>query len=516
MPLEANCVIGRNWLNQYFLMEEKQIKQSERSRYRSSFGATLLFSGVQIYQILIRIIKSKFMAVLIGPVGFGISSLLRSTTDTISVITNLGLNTSSVKTIASANREGDKDLLAKHITVQRRLIWLTGIIGMLICAIFAPLWSDLSFGNSAYVWAFVAVSTIVLFDQLNKGELALLQGMQQRKKLARANIWGQTLNAIVTIPLYYIYGVDAIVASLVLGSLIALIISFSFSRKMDVGRVHLSWKETFVIGHEMVKLGFFLSLQSIMTMITIWIIRNYINSIGGLEEVGLYSAGTAIIGSYIGLVFSAISTDYFPRLASVKNNEELNLVVHTQAELTILLLAPLIVAFLVFIKPVIVFLYSDKFLPIEYMMYWAVGGVLVQAMAWAISHTLLAKAKPSYFFFNELIVTAWGLPVKLLCYNYWGLAGFGMATVIVYSLYLVQVLFLTNKLFGLLYNSSLWKLFVLLNIPVLCTVFLKYVFDESLGYLCGGSIFIITSIYSIIKLNQKLGLRTLLESRLKK
>lgn len=497
-------------------LEQTSEQQSERSRYRSSFAATLLFSGVQIYQIIIRIIKSKFVALFIGPAGMGIQSLLHSTTDTISAATNLGLNTSSVKTIAAANRDGNTDLIAKNVTAQRRLIWITGLVGMLICAVLAPVWSQTSFGKSDYTWSFVAISLIILLDQLNKGELALLQGMQQKKQLARANVIGQTLNAVITIPLYYFFGVKAIVSAFVIGSLISLSISLYYSQRLHIAKVKMPWKETFSYGKEMIKLGFFLSLQFLMSTLVIWIIRIYVSKVGGVEEVGLYSAGTAIVASYIGLVFTAIATDYFPRLAATKSNEEMGKAVRTQAELTILLLAPLVIAFLVFIKPVIILLYSDKFLPIENMMYWAVGAVLVQAMGWALSHTLLAKAKPSYFFLNELAATVWGLPIKLLCYKYWGLTGFGMATMICYGIYLVQVIMVCKKLFGLSYCWSVWKLFLLLNIPIALTVIVKLVISGFLGYMCGIVILIIVSGYTLFKLNQKMDLKAYMNARIKK
>lgn len=496
--------------------QEKTQQQTDRSLYRSSFAATLLFSGVQIYQIIIRIVKSKFVALFVGPAGMGIQSLLHSTTDTISAATNLGLNTSSVKTISAANREGDTTLIAKTVTAQRRLIWITGLVGMLICAAFASQWSQTSFGNSDYTWSFVAISIIILLDQLNRGELALLQGMQQKKQLARANVIGQTLNAVITIPLYCFFGVKAIVAAFIIGSTISLIISRYYSRRLNVINVEMTWKDTFTYGKEMIKLGFFLSLQFLMSTIVIWVIRNYVSKVGGIEEVGLYSAGTAIVASYIGLVFSAISTDYFPRLAATKSNDEMNLAVTTQAELTILLLAPLVVAFIVFIKPLIILLYSDKFLPIENMMCWAVGAVLVQAMGWAMSHTLLAKAKPSYFFLNELAATVWGLPIKLLCYKYWGLTGFGMATMVCYGLYLIQVVIITKILFGLNYDWSIWKLFVLLNIPIIGTVFIKYLTSTSLGYIGGSMVLLITVCYVCFKLNQKMNIKAYLSSRLKK
>lgn len=495
--------------------EENKKQQAERSRYRSSLGATLLFSGVQIYQILVRIIKSKFVALFIGPAGMGIQSLLYSTTDTISAATNLGLNTSSVKTIAAANRESNKDLIARNVTAQRRLIWITGLIGMLICAALAPLWSMTSFGNHDYTLAFVIVSTIVLLDQLNRGELALLQGMQQKKQLARANIIGQTLNAAITIPLYYFFGIKAVVAALVLGSLISLLISLYFSRKLKIAKVHMPWKETFSIGREMIRLGFFLSLQYVMQTLVIWIIRNYVSRLGGVDDVGLYSAGTAIVTSYLGLVFTAIATDYFPRLAATKNNDEMNAAVHTQAELTLLLVAPLVVTFLVFCRFVIVLLYSDKFLPIENMMYWSVGAVLLQTMGWAMSHTLLAKAKPSVFFFNELAATAWSLPLKLICYKYWGLTGFGISTMITYLLYLFQVLVVTRRVFGLMYESYVWKLFFILSVPIFLTVLSRLLLSDIMSYVIGVGMLLLACLFSAIKLDQRIGLRVIIQSKIK-
>lgn len=491
-------------------MGEEKNNTPERNQYRSSFAATVLFSGVQIYQILIRIIKSKFVAILIGPLGMGIQSLLHSTTETIYAATSFGLRTSSVKTIAAANREGDKNTIAKSIAVLRRLIWITGMLGLLVCALFSPIWSNASFGNNAYIWSFVGVSLVILFDQLNGGELALLQGMQQKKKLARANVIGQTINALITIPLYYFWGVKAIVAALVLGSFISYIISYVYARRLEVHKVQLSWRETFSIGREMMKLGFFLSLQSLMANMVVLIIRNYVSSTGGVEEVGLYSAGTTIITTYIGLVFTAIATDYYPRLAATRDNSELSDAVHTQAELTILLLAPIAISFIVFCQPAILLLYSEEFLPVVNMMYWAIAAVLFQAAAWAVSYTLLAKAKPTVFFINELISTAWGLPLKLLCYKYWGLTGFGMATMITYCLYLIQVLLISKKLFSFTYKSSIWKLLFSLYVPVGLTVVLKLMVSDLWGYIFGTTILILSAGVVFYKLNKLMDLRSYL------
>jgi hypothetical protein len=137
-------------------------------------------------------------------------------------------------------------------------------------------------------------------------------------------------------------------------------------------------------------------------------------------------------------------------------------------------------------------------------------------MGWAVSYTLLAKAKPIYFFLNELASTVWGLPIKLYCYSQWGLTGFGMATLIVYALYLLQVLIVTKKLFGISYEFSIWKLYLFLNIPVVITVFIKLLVPESWGYICGTLVLLIAGGYAVNKLNRMMDLKAYFGGKINK
>lgn len=494
-------------------MAEGKITQSERSNYRSSFGATLLFSGVQIYQIIIRIVRSKFIALFIGPLGMGITSLLRSTTDLISASTNLGLKTSGVKTVASAKAEGDMERISKTITVLRRLILLTGLVGAAICAFFSPVWSKISFGNNDYMWSFVFVSVIILIDQLNNGELVLLQGMQQRRMLAKANIIGQTIGLVVTIPLYYFYGVAAIVWVLVLSSVITFCVSRSFTRKLIIPKAKISWRETFDIGREMIKLGIFLSLQYLFAQASLYIIRNFISNWGTLDDVGLYGAGTSIVDGYLGLIFTAMATDYFPRLAATHSNNEMNAAVKGQAEISMLLFAPIVVAFLVFLKPIIVLLYSNKFLPIEGMMYAAMSATIIKALAWSLSYTILAKGKPSYFFLNELISMLYSVPIKLLAYKYWGLTGFGYAIVFTYILYLIQLIIVTKKLFGTTVGKTEWTICAVSCLCICMALFAKVLCPVLIGYIVGSVLLIGTAIYSYVELNKRMDITDIVKKK---
>lgn len=493
-----------------------EVSAKDKAGYRNSFGSTLLFSGVQIFQIIIRIIRSKFVAMLIGPEGMGITSLLHSTTDLVSSATNLGLSTSSVKTVSAAYSEGNKEKIAITIKVLRRLVLLTGLLGMFVCAALASVWSQQSFGNNNYILAYVFVSVVILSDQLTKGELALLQGLQKKKYLAQANVIGQTISLFITIPLYYFYGLKAIVWVLVLFSLLTFVITKYYSSKIKLGTVHVTWKQTFQYGSEMVKLGFFLSLQLLLTNAVLYFVRNYVSRVGGLEDVGFYNAGTSIINIYLGLVFSAIATSYFPKLAGTKSNDEMEDAVMKQAEISILMFAPIIVAFIVFIKPVIILLYSENFLPIEQMLYWAMGATLIKAMGWALSYTLLAKAKPIYYFINEVFAKCYTFPITILGYKYFGLTGFGMALALGYSIYLVQLIVVTKRLFGISYNLYIWGLFIILHIPVLTSYATKLLSSESYAYFGGGAILLLTSFYVFRELNKRMDLVSLMNTVIKR
>lgn len=492
------------------------VNSSNNNNFKDSFKATILFSGVQVYQIIIRIVRSKFVAMLLGPSGMGITSLLRSTTDLVSAATNLGLRTSGVKSVSAARIENDKVRLEKTMAVLRRLVLITALLGTVICAALSPIWSQQSFGNSDYVWSFVAVSLVILFDHVNQGELALLQGLQQRRMLARANVIGQTLGLILTIPLYYMLGVKAIVTVLLLSSLLNLCITLYYVRKLHVPRVHVTFSEIITIGREMVKLGLLLSIQHLLSQGSTYLVRNYVSQTGGLDQVGLYSAGATIISMYLGLVLTAMATDYFPRLAATRSMEEMSDAIKSQAEIALLLFAPIIIAFVIFIKPVILILYSDKFLQIEGMLYWAMAGTLIKAMAWSLSYSLLAKASATVFFLNEVIAIILTFTCNMLGYKFFGLTGFGVSVVVTYILYFMQMQIVTLHYFDFKFGKRLWLLFVLLNAFVLLSLLAKAYLPENAGYVVGCVLLLLTGACSFVQLDKKLRVKKSLANKLKR
>src|SRR5438270_7428171 len=102
------------------------------SSYKQRFKATSIFGGVQVFIILITIIRSKVVALLLGPTGMGIVGLITSTTAFINNLTNFGITTAAVKNIADSYSSNDAIKLGKTVAVFRRLVWITGLLGLAI------------------------------------------------------------------------------------------------------------------------------------------------------------------------------------------------------------------------------------------------------------------------------------------------------------------------------------------------------------------------------------------------
>jgi O-antigen/teichoic acid export membrane protein len=485
---------------------------SEQSSYRQIMKATSLFGGVQIFNIILSVVRSKFVAVLLGPSGMGIMGLLLSTTNLISRLTNFGLGTSAVKDIAAASGSGNSNRIDTVVTVVRRMVWITGILGLVITLILSSWLSQLTFGNHNYTIAFIWLSISLLLNQLSSGQLVILQGLRKLHYLAKANLLGSVSGLLFTLPLYYIWGIDGIVPAIMGTAIFSLILSWYYSRKVSINKVKITTTQTLAEGKNMLQIGLMISLSGFFSVAAAHIVRIFISRIGGVDQVGFYNAGFAILYTYVGLIFSAMATDYYPRLSAVADD---NIICHKtinqQSEIAILILAPIIIVFLVFINWVIVLLYSKQFLSVRDMMYWASLGMFFKASSWAIAFLFLAKGDSKIYFWTELSSNTVKLIFNILGFYLGGLSGLGISFLISYFLYLVQVFLVSKIKFQYSFSNSFKKIFLIqFGLALLCLLSVKFLND--LNRLIMGIFLIgLSLLFSITEIEKRLGLFSLLK-----
>lgn len=485
----------------------------DKSSYQQIFKATSLFGGVQLFQILIQIAKSKFVAVLLGPSGMGIQGLLTSTTNLIAAITNCGLGASSIKNVAEANSKGDEYRIALIITILRKWVWATGLLGALLTLIFSPWLSQLTFGNNEYTFAFVWISVTLLLNQLSSGQMAILQGMRKLKYLANANLSGSVLGLLVSVPFYYYFAINGIVPAIIASSVVSVIRSWYFARKIKIIKVKATKEITFAEGKKMLKMGIMLSLSGLITLGASYLVRIYISNIGSIQDVGLYTAGFAIISSYVGLVFSAMGTDYYPRLSGVaNNNQQAKKLINEQSEIAILILGPILTIFLVFINWIIIILYSTKFVPVSGMIHYAILGIYFKAVTWAIGYIFLAKGDAKVFFWSEVASNSYLLLFNILGYYFFGLTGMGISFLIGYIFSLGQVFLIAKIRYEFSFTSQLFSIFTIqTTIGIACFMSIKFLPIHG-SYALGISLIGASVWHSYKELDRRVGFKGLLNA----
>ncbi|HEY9001043.1 MAG TPA: O-antigen translocase [Mucilaginibacter sp.] len=485
---------------------------SKENSYRQIFKTTSIFGGVQIFNIAINIIRSKFIAILLGPGGMGIAGLFTSTITVITNLTNFGLATSSVKNVAAANSTGDMERVSVVVGVLRRLVWLTGLLGVIIMLVLAPWLSELTFGSRKYTYGFMALSITLLFTQLNAGQLAVLQGLRKIQYLAKADLIGTIMGLIVSVPMYYFWREQGIVPTIIITSISMVLLSWYFSSKIKLQKQKITFTLLNTEGREMMTMGFLLSFSGLITLGVAYLVRIYISRTGGLEQVGLYNSGFAIINSYVGLIFTAMATDYYPRLSAVSSdNKALKNVINQQGEIAVLIISPIISIFLVYINFIVVLLYSSRFTGVNGMIHWAALGMIFKAASWSIAFILLAKSDSKVFFWNELANNAYMLVFNLLGYKYGGLNGMGISFLAGYVIYFFQVFFLARHR----YEFGFFKEFIgimgiqlVLNVCCFLSVILLH---HPYNYLAGTFFIALSLAFSIKELNKRLALTAILK-----
>lgn len=405
---------------------------------RMAMKAMGLFGGVQVMGILCSIIRTKLVALWIGPVGIGLFGLFNNALEMISTGTNLGIRSSSVRDISQA-LASDRGLVARMVTVVRRWsLWL-GLAGALLTLSLAPLLSQITFGDSAHIWGFVALSIAVLLQALTNGEYAILQGTARLKRLASVTLWGTIVGLAISIPMFYLLRERSILPSIIAYAAALAAFAWLF-RNRDYPSVKVNSRETFDMGKGFVRLGIYMTLGNFATILASYAFNAWLNVNAGTETVGYYQAGYTLINKYTGLILTALGMEYYPRLAKVAESRmRLRAFVSQEINVAIAVMAPVVALFILLREVVVWLLYTPEFNVILTFISWGMIGTVLRTLSWCLAFTILAKGDGKTYLWTEVASAVINLALNIVFYRWWGLTGLGIAFLVSYLLYTIII-----------------------------------------------------------------------------
>ena len=437
------------------ISENKKFEGKGLNSYKNIFKGASFFGGVQIFNILITLIRGKFVAIILGPEGMGISALFNSASNTIQRFSSLGLNQSIIKEVAGETASVIERENA--IRTSLRLTNFTALFGFLICIAFCIPLSHITFGDRSYWWQFMILGFGVAFAIAGTGKLAVLQGLHEVKKISKASVVGGLTGLCVGIPLYYIFHDKGIVPAIVAISLsLYIFYSISLKRSYDFQYSLKGWREYLPIAKKLLLLGIVLMSGEVISTLVTYLINLFVRSVGNVDDVGLYQAANSVTYQFAGMIFAALSMDYFPRLSRVSaDNSKMRDAVNRQSEMVAWLMTPAMTLLILSTPLVIRVLLSESFHSIIPLMRWMGVGMLLRAFSFPMAYITFAKGNKKVFFIMEgLVANSMTLVLSCLFFYWFGLIGLGYALVADNAFCFILYYVVNNRLYGYRFSRA--------------------------------------------------------------
>ena len=474
-----------------------------KQTYGQILKSSALIGGSSVLNIGFTVVRTKAMALLLGPAGFGLMGIYSSVSELVRSFAGMGLNNSGVRQIAEAVGSQDDRRIAETVTTLRRVAFATGALGgLLLLALCKPV-SVLTFGDTQHAGAIALLGLVAFFADVSAGQVALVQGMRRIADLARITLLGGFFGTALSIPIVYLYyrqgrGDQGVVPALIAVAATGILTSWWYARKVSVPRVTMTLRESYGQTSALLKLGFVFMVTGLMNLGVAYLARIILVHRMDLAAAGFYQAAWTLGGVYFGFILQAMGADFYPRLTAVaRDNTECNRLVNEQAEVGLLLAAPGVLGTLTFAPLIIELFYSQRFGPAVDVLRWICLGMVLRVASWPMGFILLAKGEGSLFFWTELIGNCLQAGLIWIGVRYMGLEGAGMAFFALYIFYGIGIYFVVRRVSGFRWSSANRRL-ACYFVPLVAIVFGSwYLFPRFWSAILGVVVTCVSGIYSL-------------------
>lgn len=440
-------------------------KQAKDDSYGHILKYTGLFGGVQGLSILVGVVRNKLVAMLLGPDGMGLMSLFNSTIKLVSDSTSFGLSMSAVKNVSEAVDTGDAERVRAAVALIRTWSLLTALLGMLVCVVLSPLLNRWTFTWGDHTLHFVMLSPVIALMAVTGGETAILKGARRLRGLAAISVCNVVLALVCSVPLYYFWGQSGVVPSLLLLALVQCLLTVAHSFRLFPVSLSATRAQLYE-GRRMVRLGVAFVMAGVLGSGAEFVVRTYLNNVGGLSVVGLYNAGFMMTMTYAGMVFSAMETDYFPRLSGyARIDARFCQTVSHQVEVSLLLVAPLLACFMVLLPILLPMLYSGEFMPVIGMMRAGVLAMYFRALTLPVEYIALARRDSRSYLFLEAVYDVMFVGCVVVGYRLCDITGTGIGLAVAGLINLVTVYGYASWRYGYCMSASVLR-YTLVQLPL--------------------------------------------------
>jgi PST family polysaccharide transporter len=301
--------------------------------------------------------------------------------------------------------------------------------------------SELVLHQTAWVSVFLTTGIVLPLLVTNGIALAMLNGMGQIRHYLLLNALSSFINMLAVVALSLWNGVEGALYGMLVGPILSGVVSVGYAVRMH--REILSVARHCNIDRAWIKrLGQFaiMALTSLLTSALLPMgIRDELAKQIGWQEAGYWQAVWQISGAYLGVITAGFAVYYLPKLSRLTQEEDIRqemLAFYRTAMPIVLLTGGLVYLFR---EPLLLLLYSDKFLSAAPLFAWQIAGDMLKISSWVMSYMMVAKKMTAWFIGSELTFVGLMYLANIILIPMIGI----LSPVVVYaSMYAVYAVFL--------------------------------------------------------------------------
>lgn len=440
--------------------------------------STIIMGTSSVLVLTLDLVRVKILAVLLGPSGVGVLSILNSFHVVAATLIGLGLGTGIAKYVATFKSENNEVGIQKILSNSFQIVLLLSLTVLVISIFISSHLSNWILSNPKYSIFIIIYAISFPLAVYPTATNSFLQGLKRIKALAKINVLRTSISLLFIIPLVYFFRLKGAVISVLVITTVHLLLNKYYLRKETTRYRVLPWqpfdsdlmKKLFQYGMTSLLVGSAYYLSHLLLKITI------VNSLG-LEVNGIYQPIWALTMTYLTLVLSSMSAYSYPRLCELTSIRDITEELNGILRVAVLLITPIMFFLLVARKPIIQILYSSSFLDAAKYMPIQILGDFFKVLFWSVGMFLLPTKRLFAFIWLNLLQDVTLVVLAVVLVGRYQLYGITAAFTVSYLIAFLALFLYSKKQITLnLWPRNqmlLWSSFCALVAIYLCDRFLS-------------------------------------------
>ena len=388
-------------------------------------------------------IVTKVVAVKIGPSGLAYLGQFQNTTSILTMFATGAIAGGVVKYLAQYKNDSEKR--QQIINNACLVVFCCSFVVSLFVVSASGYLSRIAFKTSEFWIIYFLFGILTMTVSFNVIFAAILNGLQEIRRLTIINICGSLIGICLTVLFAYYFGVKGVLISSTALSVVIFSINLYILNKAGI-----IWKPDFskwdipvlkmLSGFTLMAIVSGLLVPAIQILVRDKIIRTFT-----IEEAGFWQATNKISDYYLTFITMVLSIYYMPKLSELRIRADLRKEILKAYKIILPAVASIAVLIWLSRDLIIHVLFTPSFQPMKPLLSFQLLGDVFKVGSWLLANVMIAKAMIRTYIVTEFIFAATYVALCFFLTNQYGLIGATYGFCINYGLYWVVMAFIIKS-----------------------------------------------------------------------